>query len=138
MTGDGTGNLTGAATTYFAGTPLTTPFSLTVDSAGTLFIGDLPNSGNGVIYSLALGGTTLTPLSFTGIPTRFSPASLFLGPRKESFTSRTTAHWPDPPQAAYMSPQPLAENAQTIPTYSFSIIYPPRVSGWMRRATSIS
>ena len=36
LVGDGKGNLTGAAKTYFAGAPLINPFALTVDSAGTL------------------------------------------------------------------------------------------------------
>jgi sugar lactone lactonase YvrE len=76
LTGDGTGNLTGAAKTYFAGTPLTNPSALVVDSSGTLLIGDYPNTGNGVIYSLPSPGTTLTALSFSGIPTQFTPASL--------------------------------------------------------------
>src|ERR1700727_2561799 len=72
LTGDGKGNLTGAAKTYFAGAPLTNPFGLTVDSAGTLFIGDFSlTTNNGTIYSLASGGTALTPLSFPGIPTQF-------------------------------------------------------------------
>jgi DNA-binding beta-propeller fold protein YncE len=33
LTGDGKGNLTGTAKTYFAGAPLTNPIALTVDSA---------------------------------------------------------------------------------------------------------
>ena len=77
LAGDGKGNLTGAAKTYFAGAPLTNPFALTVDSAGTLFIGDFPADGNGVIYSLAAGGATLTTLNFPGIPAQFTPASFF-------------------------------------------------------------
>src|SRR6266851_71298 len=78
LTGDGKGNLTGAASTYFAGAPLTNPFALTVDSAGTLFIGDYPlDTGNGVIYSLAAGGATLTTLNFPVIPTQFTPSSFF-------------------------------------------------------------
>jgi sugar lactone lactonase YvrE len=78
LTGDGAGNLTGAAKTVFAGSPLTNPFALAVDSAGTLFIGDFPlDTGNGAIYSLVSGGSTLTHLSFPGLPTQFTPASFF-------------------------------------------------------------
>ena len=55
LAGDGKGNLTGVATSVFSGAPLTNPISLAVDSAGMLFIGDYPPSGDGAIYSLALG-----------------------------------------------------------------------------------
>ncbi len=121
LTGDGNGNLTGAATTYFAGSPLTDPFGLTVDSAGTLFIGDLPSTGNGVIYSLAAGGTKLTALSFTGIPTQFSPGSLF--------RAGTNLYIADNGGGdtgiggVYVAPA-TGGNAQKIPTSSFTIIYP--------------
>ncbi|MGB8538576.1 MAG: hypothetical protein WCD57_19290 [Acidobacteriaceae bacterium] len=77
LAGDGKGNLTGTASTYFAGAPLTNPFTLTVGNGGTLFIGDFPADGNGVIYSLAKGKSKLTTLNFPGIPTQFTPASLF-------------------------------------------------------------
>jgi sugar lactone lactonase YvrE len=83
--GDGTGNLTGVAnpTPIVPGAPLINPISLTFDSAGTLFIGDAdtltfadlpPNVGT--IYSVAAGTTTLTPLTFTGLPAQFAPAAL--------------------------------------------------------------
>jgi len=121
LTGDGTGNLTGTATTYFAGSPLTTPFALTVDSAGTLFIGDLPDTLNGVIYSLASGGTTLTPLSFPGIPTQFTPASL-----SRAGTNLYIADNGYPPSrigGVYVAPA-TGGNAQKIPTYLFTPTYP--------------
>jgi sugar lactone lactonase YvrE len=83
--GDGNGNLTGIAnpTPIVPGAPLINPISLTFDSAGTLFIGDAdtltfedlpPNVGT--IYSVAAGTTTLTPLTFTGLPAQFAPAAL--------------------------------------------------------------
>jgi sugar lactone lactonase YvrE len=122
LTGDGTGNLTGTAKTYFAGSPLTTPFALTVDSAGTLFIGDFPlDTLNGVIYSLASGGTTLTPLSFPGIPTQFTPASL-----SRAGNNLYIADNGFPPSrigGVYVAPA-TGGNAQKIPTYSFTPTYP--------------
>jgi sugar lactone lactonase YvrE len=121
LTGDGTGNLTGTAKTYYAGSPLTTPFALTVDSAGTLFIGDLPNSGNGVIYSLASGGTTLTPLSFTGIPTQFTPASLFRAGNNLYIADNGVDE--SATGGVYVAPA-TGGTAQKIPTYSFTIIFP--------------
>jgi sugar lactone lactonase YvrE len=121
LTGDGTGNLTGTAKTYFAGSPLTTPFALTVDSAGTLFIGDLPDTGNGVIYSLASGGTTLTPLSFPGIPTQFVPASLFRAGTNLYIADNGGGQTGT--GGVYVAPA-TGGNAQQIPTYSFTIFYP--------------
>ena len=75
LAGDGKGNLTGVATQVFSGAPLTNPISLTMDSAGTLFIGDYPASGDGAIYSLVSGGTPQL-LNVTGLNTPFTPASL--------------------------------------------------------------
>ncbi len=122
LTGDGKGNLTGAASTYFAGAPLTDPFALTVDDAGTLFIGDYPvDTGNGVIYSLAAGGTTLTTLSFPGIPTQFTPASfarvgsnLYIADNGAGDTGLG---------GVYVAPA-TGGNATKIPTYAFTITNP--------------
>jgi sugar lactone lactonase YvrE len=75
LAGDGKGNLTGVATSVFSGAPLTNPIALTVDAAGTLFIGDYPPSGDGAIYSLALGGTPQL-LNITGLNAPFTPAAL--------------------------------------------------------------
>jgi sugar lactone lactonase YvrE len=75
LAGDGKGNLTGAATLVFSGAPLTNPIALTIDSAGTLFIGDYPPSAVGAIYSLVSGGTPQL-LNVTGLNTPFTPASL--------------------------------------------------------------
>jgi sugar lactone lactonase YvrE len=84
LLGDGNGNVTGVnPTPIVSGAPLINPISLTFDSAGTLFIGDAdtltfedlpPNVGT--IYSVAAGTTTLTPLTFTGLPAQFAPAAL--------------------------------------------------------------
>jgi sugar lactone lactonase YvrE len=71
------GVLNGNIRLIHSGAPLVNPIALTVDSADTLFIGDWPPvSGDGVIYSLAAGRTTLTPLTFTGIPADYTPAAL--------------------------------------------------------------
>ncbi len=71
------GNLTGGAQVVFSGAPLANPIAMTVDNTGTLFIGDYPlTAANGAIYSLAPGANTLTPLTFTGIPTIAIPAAL--------------------------------------------------------------
>jgi sugar lactone lactonase YvrE len=71
------GNLTGTAQLVFSGAPLANPISMTVDNTGTLFIGDYPlSTGNGAIYSLAPGATTLTPLTFAGTPPTLIPAAL--------------------------------------------------------------
>ena len=75
LAGDGKGNLTGVATSVFAGAPLTNPIALAVDNAGTLFIGDYPPSGDGAIYSLASGGTPQL-LNVTGLNAPFTPAAL--------------------------------------------------------------
>jgi sugar lactone lactonase YvrE len=76
LAGDGKGNLTGVATLVFSGAPLTNPIALTIDSAGTLFIGDYPPSQVGAIYSLVSGGGTPQLLNVTGLNTPFTPASL--------------------------------------------------------------
>ena len=121
LTGDGTGNLTGAASTYFAGAPLTNPFTLTVDSAGTLFIGDYPASGNGVIYSLAAGGNTLTALSFPGLPTQFTPASFFRAGTNLYIADNGVGDTGI--GGVYVAPA-TGGAAQKIPTYSFTITNP--------------
>ena len=121
LMGDGTGNLTGAAKSYFAGSPLTNPFALAVDSSGTLFIGDYPNTGDGVIYSLPSPGTTLTALSFPGIPTEFSPVSLF-----RAGTNLYIADNGDLENGiggVYVAPA-AGGNAQKIATGSFAIAFP--------------
>ncbi|HTZ57803.1 MAG TPA: hypothetical protein VMB49_06900 [Acidobacteriaceae bacterium] len=77
MPADNTGNLIGTAQLRYSGAPLVNPVSLTVDSAGTLFIGDYPFSTEvGAIYSLAAGSNTLQPLTFTGLASPFTPAAL--------------------------------------------------------------
>jgi sugar lactone lactonase YvrE len=121
LTGDGTGNLTGAASTYFAGAPLTNPFALTVDSAGTLFIGDFPASGDGVIYSLAAGGNTLTALSLPGLPTQFTPSSLFRAGTNLYIADNGAGDTGI--GGVYLAPA-TGGTAQRIPTYSFSITNP--------------
>jgi sugar lactone lactonase YvrE len=121
LTGDGTGNLTGAATTYFAGSPLTNPFALAVDSSGILFIGDYPSTGGGVIYSLPSPGTTITALSFTGLPTQWVPGSLFRA--GTSLYIADNGHGDTSIGGVYVAPA-TGGNAQTIPTYMFTITYP--------------
>jgi sugar lactone lactonase YvrE len=76
--GDGNGNVPGTGgKLIFQGAPLVNPVSLTVDSTGTLFIGDWPpTTGVGAIYSLAPGGAPVA-LNITGIPTPpYTPAAL--------------------------------------------------------------
>jgi sugar lactone lactonase YvrE len=70
------GNLTGTAHVIFSGAPLANPISMTVDSTGTLFIGDDPASGHGAIYSLAPNATKLKTLTFTGVSPTLIPAAL--------------------------------------------------------------
>jgi sugar lactone lactonase YvrE len=77
LTADASGNLTGAAQLVFSGAPLTNPTSLTIDSAGTLFIGDYPPSGLGAVYSLAAGGSAPQLLPITGgPPAQWFPSAL--------------------------------------------------------------
>ena len=76
MPADNTGNLTGTAEVFYSGAPLTNPISLAIDSSGTVFIGDYPASGVGAIYSSPSIGTTPTLLTFTGLNSPFTPASL--------------------------------------------------------------
>jgi sugar lactone lactonase YvrE len=74
--GNGNGGLSGVVKSVFAGAPLANPISLTVDSTGTLFIGDYPTSGVGKIYSLASGALTPTLLNITGLSHELTPAAL--------------------------------------------------------------
>jgi sugar lactone lactonase YvrE len=121
LTGDGTGNLTGAAKVYFAGSPLTNPIALAVDSSGTLFIGDYPNTGNGVIYSLPSSGTTPTALSFPGIPTQFTPASLFRA--GNNLYIADNGDLANGIGGVYVAPA-AGGNAQRITTGAFTIAFP--------------
>jgi sugar lactone lactonase YvrE len=73
--GDGNGNLTATVKLVLSGAPLTDPFALVFDNTGTLFIGDYPASGHGVIYTLAPGSSTPQLLNITGLPVEFTPAS---------------------------------------------------------------
>ena len=76
--GDGNGNVPGTSgKVIFQGAPLVNPISLTVDSTGTLFIGDYPTATEvGAIYSLAPGGAPVA-LNITGFPTPpYTPAAL--------------------------------------------------------------
>jgi len=80
LTGDGNGNLTGAAHVVFSGAPLVFPAALTVNSAGTLFIGDCPlypAQCGGAIYTLNTAApTTPTPLPITkGLPSQYFPSA---------------------------------------------------------------
>src|SRR5579859_261203 len=121
LVGDGKGNLTGAAKTVFAGAPLTDPFGLTVDSAGTLFIGDFPPDGNGVIYSLAAGGTTLTTLNFPGLPAQFTPVSFFRSGSNLYIADNGAG--PTGIGGVYVAPA-TGGPATKIPTYAFTITFP--------------
>jgi sugar lactone lactonase YvrE len=76
LLGDGKGNITGVNPTPIVnGAPLANPISLTFDNTGTLFIGDFPPSGTGVVYSLAPGGTPQL-LNITGLSSTVIPAAL--------------------------------------------------------------
>lgn len=76
LTADATGNLTGAAQLVFSGAPLTNPTALAIDSAGTLFIGDFPPSGNGAVYSLVAGSTPQLLTITGGPPAQWFPSAL--------------------------------------------------------------
>ena len=88
LTGDGAGNLTGTSQVVYAGSILTNPISLAIDSAGTLYIGDYnntdPNNTVGTVYTIPFGGTTPTALP-TGLPTTIIPASLALDSAKDLY-----------------------------------------------------
>jgi trimeric autotransporter adhesin len=80
LTGDGNGNLTGAAHVVFSGAPLKFPAALTVNSAGTLFIGDCPlypAQCGGAIYTLNTAApATPQPLPITkGLPSQYFPSA---------------------------------------------------------------
>jgi sugar lactone lactonase YvrE len=77
MTANTVGVLTGNVKLIHSGAPLVNPTALAVDSNNTLFIGDWPPStGDGAIYSLAVGGSVLKTLIFTGLPADFLPGAL--------------------------------------------------------------
>jgi sugar lactone lactonase YvrE len=133
--GDGIGNLTGVAnpTPIVPGAPLINPISLTFDSAGTLFIGDAdtltfedlpPNVGT--IYSVAAGTTTLTPLTFTGLPAQFAPAALLRDASNNLYIS-DNGGFGTPPNTTlggiYKAPD-TGGAAIKIPTQQFSINQP--------------
>jgi len=133
--GDGNGNLTGVAnpTPIVPGAPLINPISLTIDSAGTLFIGDAdtltfedlpPNVGT--IYSVAAGTTTLTPLTFTGLPAQYAPAALLRDASNNLYIS-DNGGFGTPPNTTlggiYKAPD-TGGAAIVIPTQQFSINQP--------------
>jgi sugar lactone lactonase YvrE len=70
------GVLTNTVNQIYFGGLLTTPISLAIDSANTLFIGESELLGTGAIYSLPSGGTTPHKLNITGLPFAFTPSAL--------------------------------------------------------------
>jgi sugar lactone lactonase YvrE len=134
LLGDGNGNVTGVnPTPIVSGGPLINPISLTFDSAGTLFIGDAdtltfedlpPNVGT--IYSMAAGTTTLTPLTFTGLPAQFAPAALLRDTSNNLYIS-DNGGFGTPPNTTlggiYKAPD-TGGVATKIPTQQFSINQP--------------
>ncbi len=122
LVGDGNGNLTGAASLIFSGAPLTNPISLTFDSTGTLFIGDYNIATDptvGTIFTLAPGGTTLTQLNITGLPTAVIPAALV----RDSSTNLYIADNGSFSGSVYIAPA-AGGAAQPVATGSFVINQP--------------
>jgi sugar lactone lactonase YvrE len=123
MTADATRNLTGAAKVIFSGAPLTNPTSLTIDSAGTLFIGDFPPSGNGAIYSLAAGAPAPTLLSITGgPPAQFVPSAL-LRDSSSNLYFADNGNLQGSNGAVYIVPA-IGGTAQRVATQSFAVNQP--------------
>jgi sugar lactone lactonase YvrE len=134
--GDGNGNLTGTAnpTPIVSGPPLVNPISLTFDSAGTLFIGDLgfllsnptPPPISGSIYSLKAGTTTPQLLTFSGLPAQFAPAALLRDASNNLYFS-DNGGFGTPPNTTlggiYKAPD-TGGAATKIPTQQFSINQP--------------
>jgi sugar lactone lactonase YvrE len=133
--GDGNGNLTGTAnpTPIVSGPPFVNPISLTFDSAGTLFIGDLgfllsnnPPPTSGAIYSLKAGTTTPQRLTFTGLPAQFAPAALLRDATNNLYFS-DNGGFGTPPNTTlggiYKAPD-TGGAATKIPTQQFSINQP--------------
>jgi sugar lactone lactonase YvrE len=119
--GDGNGNLTGVVNPnpIVSGPPLVNPGSLTFDSAGTLFIGDL--SANGTIYSLAAGSSALQLLTFTGaFPTEFFPGALVTDSSHNLYIADTGGATPG---GIYKAPD-TGGPAVKIPTPQFSLFEP--------------
>ena len=133
--GDGNGNLTGVAnpTPIISGPPLVNPISLTFDSAGTLFIGDLgyllsnnPPPTTGSIYSLQAGTTTPQLLTFTGLPAQFAPAALLRDASNNLYISDNGGFGTPPnttPGGIYKAPD-TGGAATPIPTQQFAINQP--------------
>jgi sugar lactone lactonase YvrE len=119
LTGDGNGNLTGAAHVVFSGAPLVYPAALAVDSTGTLFIGDCPlypNQCGGAIYTLAAGGTTPKPLPITGLPSQYFPAAFLRDSSSNLYIADNGEA--NPLGGVYVAPA-AGGAAQPVPTGAF-------------------
>jgi sugar lactone lactonase YvrE len=130
--GDGNGNLSTTATpkVIVSGPPFVNPISLTFDSAGTLFIGDLgfllsnnPPPVTGSIYSLKAGATTPQLLTFTGLPAQFAPAALLRDASNNLYFSDNAGFSPTDLGAIYKAPD-TGGTATPIPTQQFTINQP--------------
>jgi hypothetical protein len=121
LLGDGTGNLTGVADPVFSGAPLTNPSALAVDSTGTMFIGDYPPSQNGVIYSLAPGGTPQL-LNITGLNASYTPAALLRDSANNLYIADNGNNFGSN-GGVYVAPA-AGGAAQPVPTGSFIISLP--------------
>jgi sugar lactone lactonase YvrE len=131
LTGDGNGNLTGAAHVVFSGAALVYPSALAVDGAGTLYIGDCPlypAQCGGAIYTLPSGGTTPQPLAITsGVPSQYFPAALLVDSSSNLYIADNGDGNTNIDGGVYVVPD-IGGAAQTVSTGSFTLNGPTGVA----------
>ncbi len=114
---DGRGTLTHTVRQIYLGGTVTVPVSLAVDSAATVFVGDVGGNA-GTIYAIPYGGAP-QKVNITGLPPTFFPGALVAGASGDLYIADSAAtHY-----GVYMAPA-AGGAVRTILTGSFDIDQP--------------